>query len=72
MKQTIVSEPAVVARIKRKLAHEGKTISFGPNPWCSSERVWRQVENNTITANIDDLEAYAKDLSVMHQSERLG
>jgi hypothetical protein len=70
-KKKTVSEAAIVSRIKRKLAHEGKTISFGHDPWCGSERVWRLVDGNTITAQVDDLAAYANELGVMHEYETI-
>jgi hypothetical protein len=73
MNMRLLTERAVVARIKRKLAHEYETISFGVNPWSGNERVWRHVNvwSNTITGTIDDLAAYARDLGVLQPHERV-
>jgi hypothetical protein len=70
MKMTI-TEHALAQRIRRKLAHEGETISHGTNPWCGGGRCWLQVNamTNTVHGTLDDLEAYGRELGVLRPRE---
>jgi hypothetical protein len=68
-----VTEAAVLKRVNNKLAHSGERLSFGPNPWTSTEKCYRvhDAHGGHVIGTVDDLESYARDLGVLHKSEEI-
>ena len=71
-----VSERALIARINRKLAHEGEQLRKKRSPWAAwGAADWGfyavDVNRNVITADHVDLESWGKELGALEPYERL-
>lgn len=69
----VVSECALIQRIKRKLAHEGDRFCvYRGGRWESDlGRYYVVNASNWLTARDIDLEAFAREIGVMHEAETL-
>ena len=68
-----ISEPALIARIKRKLAHEGETlrVSRSANGYDGHRYGVIDRDRNFITGGTSDIEEYGRELGVLRPGERL-
>jgi hypothetical protein len=73
--QVLVSERAVVARLRRRLAREGEILRRcrRDSQWYRELGDWYVVDGslNYITSKFVDLESYARECGVLEPWERL-
>jgi hypothetical protein len=68
----LITEGALIARIKRKLAHSGDRFCLSRGRMRACYGRWHIVDRtNTVTASGDDLEDLGRQLGVLARKERL-
>lgn len=73
--RTEVTKGALVARIKRKLAHDGDTFSVTRERWENNLGAYHVVDSRNCVVWVgrtdSDLEEYARGIGVLRSDEQL-